>query len=74
MLVGEPLGLDVVAEGDVAERGVVPGAGEHLLFLAVGGALGFTAGGEGPAERLRPSGSRYMPMNRVPCTRLRSTT
>ena len=47
VLAGEPVGLDVVVEGDRAEAGVAPGAGQDLLLLAVGGALGGPAGGVG---------------------------
>ena len=74
VLVGEPLGLDVVLEGDLAERGVVPGAGEHLCSSRWAARWASRRVEKDPAERLWPSGSRYMPMNRVPCTRLRSTT
>ena len=44
---GQPVVLDVVAERDRAQGGVAPGAGEDLLLLAVGGALGGAAGGVG---------------------------
>ena len=58
VLVGQPLLLDVVTEGDVALGVVVPGAGEHLLLLAVGGAQRFAPGGERAGRACGPSGSR----------------
>jgi hypothetical protein len=47
VLAGEPAVFDVVAERDRAQGGVASGAGEDLLLLAVGGALGGAAGGVG---------------------------
>ena len=47
VLAGQPVGLDVVAEGDRAEAGVAPGAGEDFLLLAVAGAFGGAASGVG---------------------------
>jgi hypothetical protein len=35
LLVGQPLDLDVLVEGDLAAGAVVPGAGQDLLLLAL---------------------------------------
>ncbi len=58
MLVGQPLALDVVVEGDLAEGGVVPGTGEDLLFLPVRCAQGVAAGEEGARGAEAAVGSR----------------
>ena len=52
LLGGQPHGLDVLGEGDLAAGVVVPGAVADLGLLAVGGALGGAAGGEGAGGAL----------------------
>ena len=52
MLGGQPDGLDVLGEGDLAAGVVVPGTVADLGFLAVGGAFGGAAGGVGAGGAL----------------------
>ena len=52
MLGGQPDGLDVLGEGDLAAGVVVPGAVADLGLFAVGGAFGGTAGGVGAGGAL----------------------
>jgi hypothetical protein len=54
VLGGQPDGLDVVGEGDLAAGVVVPGAVPDFGFLAVGGAFSSTPGGVG-ADGALPS-------------------
>ena len=52
MLGGQPDGLDVLGEGDLATGVVVPGAVADLGLFAVGGAFGGSAGGVGAGGAL----------------------
>ena len=56
LLGGQPHGLDVLAEGDLAEGVVVPGAFADLGLFAVGGAFGGPAGGVGAGGALSAFG------------------
>jgi hypothetical protein len=56
VLGGQPSGLDVLGEGDLAAGVVVPGAVANLGFFAVGGAFGGTAGGVGAGGALSAFG------------------
>jgi hypothetical protein len=52
VLGGQPDGLDVGGEGDLAAGVVMPGAVADFGFFAVGGALGGAAGGVGAGGAL----------------------